>query len=179
MRYQEQVSAALTELESPNPILEGTTGIHGIDLVSRKIRRDGGAAFAVLRETIQRSLSQAAARPALEFGAGAVAEAFKHLCISVDRLIAEAEEHRALANASAFLSALGHSVVGWLWLDQALACDKAIAAGAGPADLSFYSGGKIRAFTYFAEAELPRVAVWVSQVNAMSDVAASMPIEEF
>jgi alkylation response protein AidB-like acyl-CoA dehydrogenase len=161
-----------------NPIHEGTTGIQGIDLVSRKIRRDGGGAFGLLREKVEFSLSRAADQPALEFGAGRLAEAWNHLSDGVCQLIAEPEEHRALANASAFLNAWGHSAVGWLWLDQALACDKAITAGAESKDLSFYSG-KIRAFTYFAEAELPRVAVWVAQVKAMSDVAASMPIEEF
>jgi alkylation response protein AidB-like acyl-CoA dehydrogenase len=161
-----------------NPIHEGTTGIHGIDLVTRKIRRDGGAAFAVLREKVSGSLTRAAGRPALETGAGAVSEAFQRLAESVDRIIAAPEERRLLANASAFLQALGHGIVGWLWLDQAIACDKAIEAGAVGQDLSFYSG-KLRAFQYFAEAELPRIAVWANQVNAMRDVAASMPVAEF
>jgi butyryl-CoA dehydrogenase len=114
----------------------------------------------------------------LEAGAGVVADAFQHLATSVERLIAEREEHRVLANANSFLHALGHGIVGWLWLDQAIVCDKAIEAGAGPRDASFYSG-KLRACDYFADTELARVPLWVAQVNAMRDVAASMPIEEF
>jgi alkylation response protein AidB-like acyl-CoA dehydrogenase len=161
-----------------NPIHEGTTGIHGIDLVMRKVRRDDGAAFAVLQERVHRTLASVAGRPALEFGAAAVLNAFQHLAISAARLIAAQDERRILANATSFLHALGHGVVGWLWLDQAIVCDKAIETGARNDDVSFYSG-KLRAFRYFAEVELPRVPVWLAQVDAMSDVAASMPIAEF
>jgi alkylation response protein AidB-like acyl-CoA dehydrogenase len=161
-----------------NPIHEGTTGVHGIDLVSRKIRRDKGAAFNLLREKVNDTLARAGRQPALSVGAHAVAEAFEQLNTSVNLLSAEPEERRTWANATAFLNALGHSVVGWLWLDQAVTCDQRIAGGATGDDLSFYSG-KIRALNYFTEAELPRVRLWAEQVNSMSSVAASMPIEEF
>lgn len=161
-----------------NPIHEGTTGIHGLDLVGRKIRRDGGKAFGLLEQKVRASLAAAEGRVALETGARAVAKALGQVCASVERLLAEPEERRALANATAFLSAFGHLVVGWLWLDQAAASDSALAGSAIGADQAFYAG-KIRAFDYFAEVELPRVALWLAQVDAMSDVAASMPVEAF
>lgn len=161
-----------------NPIHEGTTGIHGIDLVMRKIRRDRGRAFALLQEKVGVTRTRAAGRSEMDAGAGAVGEAFRHLAVCVDRLISEQDERRLLANASLFLDALGHGIVGWLWLDQAIACHQAIEAGAGQEDLSFYSG-KLRAFNYFAETELPCVALWTTHVNAMRDEAASMRVEEF
>ncbi len=161
-----------------NPIHEGTTGIHGIDLAMRKIRRDRGAAFVLLQEKVRESLARAAGRSKLEGGAAAVGEAFRHLAACVERLIAEPDERRVLANARAFLDALGHGIVGWLWLDQAISCLNALEAGAAQADSSFYSG-KLRAFDHFADTELPRVALWAAEVIAMRDGAVSISVDEF
>lgn len=161
-----------------NPIHEGTTGIQGIDLVGRKLRRDGGAAFAELRRRIHGSLERARGDAELAEGADVVAGALAALEASVDRLVTEEDQAKALSNTNAFLNAFGHTVVGWLWLDKAIVCRLAIQGGADPARASFYAG-KIRAFRYFAEAELPRVAVWLSQVDAMSDLAAAMPADQF
>ena len=159
-----------------NPIHEGTTGIHGLDLVGRKIRRDGGQAFSLFAQKVRASLAKAEGSAALEAGARAVAEALERVCASVERLLAEPQERRALANATFFLNAFGHLVVGWLWLDQAAACVAALAADT--ADRAFYAG-KIRAFDYFAKVELPRVPLWLAQVDSMSNLAASMPVEAF
>jgi hypothetical protein len=53
---------------------------------------------------------------------------------------------KALHNASAFLSAFGHVVVGWLWLDQALA-----AATASDTMREI----RLRSCRYFMSTELP------------------------
>ena len=45
-----------------NPIHEGTTGIQGIDLIGRKMRREQGESFAVLAERIKASIATARAR---------------------------------------------------------------------------------------------------------------------
>lgn len=42
-----------------NPIHEGTTGIQGIDLVGRKIRRDGGASFRQALERVRSTIRDA------------------------------------------------------------------------------------------------------------------------
>ena len=54
----------------------------------------------------------------------------------------------ALANAHVYLEAAGHLVVGWLWLEQALAT--------GSSDSGFHEG-KRQAARYFWKWELPRV----------------------
>jgi hypothetical protein len=53
----------------------------------------------------------------------------------------------ALANASVYLEAVGHTVVAWLWLEQLLA--------AHGKDGAFYDG-KRQAARYFFRYELPR-----------------------
>ena len=54
----------------------------------------------------------------------------------------------ALANASAYLEAAGHTVVGWLWLEQALATRD---------ETSDFHEGKRAAARYFHRWELPKV----------------------
>jgi len=57
----------------------------------------------------------------------------------------------ALANATPFLQAFGHVVVAWLWLDVALAAERATAA-LEPGKLA----GKLAAMRYFFAYELPK-----------------------
>ena len=56
-----------------------------------------------------------------------------------------------LADATAYLEATGHIVVGWIWLEQWLVAHES--------DGSFYAG-KRAAATYFLTRELPKVDAW-------------------
>ena len=87
----------------------------------------------------------------------------------VDGLLGLNNDARALAHATAFLSAFGHAVVGWLWLDQAVLCttDDAFCAGKGAAG------------SFYFETEMQRVGVWLDQVARLSDVAGEMLVEMF
>ena len=157
-----------------NPIHEGTTGIQAIDLVGRKLRRDGGAAFALLATRIDATLAAADGSEALRESAGEVRASFDRLSATVARLLTEPDDLRAAMDATPFLFAFGHVVVAWLWLDQMLCC---LASPAGD-DVDFYAG-KMRAMRYFVEAELPRVNGWLQQVERASAVAADMPAAQF
>jgi butyryl-CoA dehydrogenase len=64
--------------------------------------------------------------------------------------------NKTLANASAYLEAVGHVVLAWIWLQQALLAARAL-DGAGVADADFYRG-KLQACRYFFRWELPKVA---------------------
>ena len=70
---------------------------------------------------------------------------------------------KALHNASAFLSAFGHVVVGWLWLDQALA-----AATASDTMREI----RLRSCRYFMSTELPKARQQLAFVKSLNDEAA-------
>ena len=70
---------------------------------------------------------------------------------------------KALHNASAFLSAFGHVVVGWLWLDQALA-----AATASDTMRKI----RLRSCRYFMSTELPKARQQLAFVKSLNDEAA-------
>jgi hypothetical protein len=64
-----------------------------------------------------------------------------------------------LANATPYLEAFGHVVVGWLWLEQARVTFTAKPAGA--ADEAFYAG-KQQTARWFLRWEIPKVHVWLA-----------------
>jgi hypothetical protein len=74
-------------------------------------------------------------------------------------------EALGLANATLYLDAAGHVVVGWLWLRQAnIACGKL--ASAGPAERKFYEA-KILACRYFFLYELPATGILFDLVRSL------------
>jgi len=156
-----------------NPIHEGTHGIQGIDLLGRKILRDKGATLAVLGPEIAATVAAAFAIEDLRGLGAALDQAWGRVNEVVARLIALNDTARALDNASAFLSAFGHVVVAWLWLDQATKIH-------GNAEVARpYREGKLRACRYFIEVELPKIEAQLLVVASLNDVAATMPQDAF
>jgi alkylation response protein AidB-like acyl-CoA dehydrogenase len=150
-----------------NPIHEGTTGIQAIDLLGRKILRDDGAGLAELRRRVAATI--AAASPELADHAAALAGSWAR----IDAVIAglRSDPGAALDNATPFLSAFGHAVVAWLWIDMATA-----AQASGDPRLA---DGKRRACAYFFDQEVPKIEAWLAPVAGASRAAADAPAEIF
>lgn len=151
-----------------NPIHEGTTGVQGIDLVGRKLARDPQS-LAELRARIAATAAAAQSHADLAPCAAALLTAWDQIAAYAGS-IATPLSQEALAGATSALRAFGHAVVGWLWLDQALA---AKAQG----DDAFLSG-KVAACRFFFEQEMPRVALWLD-LAAGSDIAVTLDVEGF
>jgi butyryl-CoA dehydrogenase len=140
-----------------NAIHEGTTGIQGMDLVGRKILGDGGRALGLLARRIADTCRRAADDPAHAAHGAAIAGWLPEVDATVRALAAEAAAGRidvALANATLLLDALGHLVVAWLWLDQALAARRALAT-APPAATARMLEGRLACARWFIDCELP------------------------
>lgn len=163
-----------------NPIHEGTHGIQGIDLLGRKVSMAGGRFYQELMSRIQATIGEARGNERLVSCADQLNGAVKVLTVATDTLNAEkanGNTEKALANASLYLEAFGHTVVGWLWLRQAI---KAIAglAGNGEQTAAFYEG-KVKACDYFARYELPKVIGLAELLNAVDTTALGMQDAEF
>ncbi len=160
-----------------NPIHEGTTGIQAIDLLGRKILRERAATLAQWRGLHAPTAAQAAGFAEVAGFAAPLRGAWAAIGGTIERFLALNDDAAALAQATPFLSAFGHAVVAWIWLDQANAAARAL-PGALAQDRDFYAG-KIRACRFFFEAELPKVTAWLEYAGKLSDVAAGMPVEQF
>ena len=81
----------------------------------------------------------------------------------VIELLRTRDETEALANATSFLFAFGHLVMGWIWLDIAITaserCDRHLP---GNDDLA---QGKVVACKYFFAYEMPRISAWLACIH--------------
>ena len=157
-----------------NPIHEGTTGIQAIDLLGRKILRDG-TALPVLGRAMERTMEAAMAREVLSDHAAALRAAWSMTGSTVNRL-RSGSGAAAFDNATPFLWAFGHVVIAWLWLDQAVTAMGLDELKEGDGN---FAAGKVRACRFFFEAELPKVEALLSLVASCSDVTAGTPSEIF
>ena len=102
-----------------NPIHEGTHGIQALDLLGRKVLLDGGKALGLLVARIQRTAERArAAGTTGAVLADRLTSACDDLVATTAALATLGDPARILADATAYLEAAGHVVVGWIWLEQ-------------------------------------------------------------
>ncbi|MDP9181336.1 MAG: acyl-CoA dehydrogenase [Actinomycetota bacterium] len=128
-----------------NPIHEGTHGIQALDLLGRKVTMQGGAGLELLRSTIAETVERA--REEHSEYAEALSSHIARVIQVTQILWGTGDPALALANASAYLEAVGHVVVAWMWLEQLVAT--------GGKEGDFYDG-KRAAAEYFFRWELPK-----------------------
>jgi butyryl-CoA dehydrogenase len=158
-----------------NHIHEGTHGIHGLDLLGRKVPMEHGAALKDLFGRMAATATAAGRSDVLaahgEALSAAIADAGATTLCLTDAL--RRDPALALANATLYLDSLGHVVVAWRWLAQALVAEAAL-ADAGAADADFYRG-KLAACRFFFRYELPRVEPALRLLRALDDTALAIP----
>ncbi|MBL1101503.1 acyl-CoA dehydrogenase [Streptomyces coffeae] len=129
-----------------NQIHEGTHGIHALDLLGRKVVVDSGAGLDLLVTTMREAVGRAP--HGLTPWAAQLSARIDRLVTVTRALWRDGDAERALANATLYLEAVGHIVIAWMWLEQAV-----VANGHSG---TFYAG-KHAAARYFFTYELPRV----------------------
>ena len=132
-----------------NAIHEGTDGIQALDLLGRRVRQDGGAGFQLLIDRIRGAADEASSVLDLRLQrlGGALGSAASELEVTTKTLVGARDLERGLANAFPYLVLFGHTVVGWLWVEQALAAHRGLLADPG-VDQDFYRG-KLHTAQYF------------------------------
>ena len=158
-----------------NHIHEGTHAIHGIDLLGRKVRMQGGAALAELNRVMQDTIKQATDVEGLSGYARDLERSFAALSKTANAVSAADNVNLMLANATIYLDAFGHVVVAWIWLEQALAASKGLETDKGERD--FYEG-KLAACKFFYRYELPQVYASFDLVSSLDDTCMNMTIEQ-
>ncbi len=111
-------------------IYEGTTGIQAMDLVGRKVARDGGASARAWLAAVQR-LDGELTSPALQGLRRQLANGVHAVGDCVDFIVAQADPHVTLAGAVPFLRLVGIVAGGWQMARAALAAEKNLNSGDG------------------------------------------------
>jgi butyryl-CoA dehydrogenase len=131
-----------------NAIHEGTHGIHGLDLLGRKVVMQDGAGLTLLAERITQTIDKAMESDSTAAYAEQLRDALQRLVDVTAKLWAAGDVATTLANSSIYLEAAGHVVLAWMWLEQLIA--------ASDHNGDFYDG-KRAAAQYFYGYELPKV----------------------
>lgn len=159
-------------------IYEGTNGIQAMDLVGRKLAKDGGRAvrafFAALAEDI--AVAKAAGDPAgmaaaLEPAVGELQRATMWLAQN-----GMADPDNAGAGAYPYMELMGLVVLGWMWLKMVQVSGPLAANGSGDRD---FHEAKLITARFYAERELPLASALRRQVEAGAEAIMKLPEEAF
>jgi alkylation response protein AidB-like acyl-CoA dehydrogenase len=142
-----------------HPIHEGTTGIHGLDLLGRKVMMKGGKAYRLFLEEVQGTMGEAEKFEELQSYGQKLKPSLEMLQKVTAYLMNVGRKETPelfLADATLYLEFFGIISLAWQWLVQATAVVKALRNGPGKAETNFYNG-KFFTFRYFFEYELPKI----------------------
>jgi len=160
-----------------NHIHEGTWGIQGLDILGRKVRMHGGAAVSILRQEIQETIDSAISYPELVSFCEQLKTFMSLVEDTIDAVSKADDPSLALANATIFLDAIGHLVIAWMWLKQAVAALEG-KQKENTADEAFYEG-KISAMKFFFNYELPKIKPNLELVAQLDSTCYDLTAEQF
>jgi butyryl-CoA dehydrogenase len=142
-----------------HPIHEGTTGIHGLDLLGRKVVMSHGKAYKLYLEEVEATIRRAEKFEELQSYGQKLKQSLEILQKVTAHLMEvkkKGDPELFLADATLYLEFFGVLSVAWQWLVQATAIVKALANNPSGAEANFYKG-KLFAFRYFFEYEFPKI----------------------
>jgi 3-(methylthio)propanoyl-CoA dehydrogenase len=145
-------------------IYEGTTGIQAMDLVGRKIAREGGATAKAWLGELKKLDAKLAGHPEIR---KALADGVKAVDECVDFIVGAKDPRVQFAGAVPFLKLMGIVAGGWQMARAALAAEKKISE-----DKAFY-GAKIATVRFYADHVLVQApALRNTVVNGAAGVMA-------
>jgi alkylation response protein AidB-like acyl-CoA dehydrogenase len=163
-----------------HPIHEGTTGIHGLDLLGRKIIIKNGKSLQLLvaemLKTIEKASSIDRLKPfaqKLQVYLGKTDTVTKHLLG-----LASKDLEIFLSDATLYLELFGIMTIAWQWLVQAIKAEEALLAGTTGDDFDFYQG-KIFTLRYFYEYELVKIDSLMKRLLSEDNVTVEMEVGWF
>lgn len=163
-----------------HPIHEGTTGIHGLDLLGRKITMQQGKAAQLFFAEVSNTITDASG-----------IEALSPLAVQLQKVLGQAQQltghllglaqkgntEKYLSDATLYLELFGLVTIAWQWLKQAVVAQQQL-AGAHTADKDFYQG-KILTARYFYEYELVKAASLIKRLSSTDEVTIEMQADWF
>lgn len=143
-----------------HPIHEGTTGIHGMDLLGRKITMQNGRAAVLFFNECGKTIHDAREIPALESNASELENSLRTLQKVTNHLLGIAkmgDTEAYLADATLFLEMTGIIAIAWQLLKSGVVSQIALnSETTHDSDRNFYNG-KLAAMNYFFAYELIKV----------------------
>jgi hypothetical protein len=159
-------------------IYEGTNGIQAMDLVGRKLPKDGGRAVRAFFELVGHDITDAKSAGDPSGVAGALMPALQDLQAATMWLAQNgmSDPNNAGAGAYAYMDLMGLVSLGWMWLKMAAASQRALSEGAE--DKPFHEAKLVTA-RFYAERELPLSTALRRKIEAGAETLMKIPAEVF
>jgi len=159
-------------------IYEGTNGIQAMDLVGRKLPKDGGRAIRAFLELVGNEIREAKAAGDPAGVASALEPALADLQAATVWLAQNgmADPDNAGAGAYSYMDLMGLVSLGWMWMKMARVSAKALEDGAD--DRGFHEA-KLATARFYAARELPESSAHRRKVEAGADSVMALPEEAF
>lgn len=159
-------------------IYEGTNGIQAMDLVGRKLPKDGGRAIRSFFQLVAGEIAEAkqAGDPA---GVAAALEPGLQDLQSSTMWLAQngmADPDNAGAAAYAYMDLMGLVSLGWMWLKMAAASSRALEQGSE--DRGFHEA-KLATARFYATREMPLSSALRRKIEAGAETLMKVPVEAF
>lgn len=161
-----------------NHIHEGAWGIHGLDLLGRKVTLKSGAAFDLWHRTILLTID--ATMPIEELCESAtLLRELTDLASETTKRVMErqrvGEIERALTNATIYLDAIGTITVGWRWLERARIAITQLRNESLSSEEQEFLQGKLFAARHFFAQDIPRARAQLGIVASFDDAVLRLP----
>ncbi len=159
---------------------EGTTAIHGMDLMGRKLSMAGGKAVLLLFQEIMGDIEKAQKHDSLVKPAAVLSQRLVKLQeLSMHTMgVAQAEGIEVfLSDATIFLELFGILAISWQWLKMATVAEDVKAAGGKGYSPEFLQS-KLHAMEYYFEYEVPKTEALFLRMKSTSRVTVNAKPEE-
>jgi butyryl-CoA dehydrogenase len=159
-----------------NPIHEGTEGIHGIDILGRKVMLNNGEMFKHFADTLQHSCTELAGTEHCANMASDLNKAVNEL-VSVTQTLTQlimTDPDLGLANATLYLDMFGRVLAAWLWLRQASIAENSLAKTELDEQDKHYYQGKVHTARYYFKWELPQIYAQAQILTSGEDTPYKM-----
>jgi acyl-CoA dehydrogenase len=157
-------------------IYEGANGIQALDLVGRKLGKDGGRAVMALFGEMQGYIKEQAADAAMKPLVEPLGKALGHLQAATIWFMqnAIAKPDNAGAGATDYMHLFGLVVLGYMWCQIAVAANRKLAD-----DDSGRMSAKLVTARFFAERMLPETAAHLARIQSGAASLMELPAEAF
>jgi len=159
---------------------EGTTAIHGMDLLGRKMMMNNGKATILLMQQIMQDIETAQKYDSLRVYGNTLAQKIMKLQEVTMHLITVAQSQGPevyLSDATLFLELFGILAIGWQWIKQGIKVEELKASDTKTYSAEFLQS-KQYALQYFFEYEIPKTEGLITRLKSENHVTAVAKAEE-
>src|SRR5690242_2863052 len=160
-------------------IYEGANGIQALDLVGRKLAKDGGRAAMAFFNEVQGYVKEHAGDAAMKIYVEPLGKALGHLQQATMWFAqnALAKPDNAGAGATDYMHLFGLVALGYMWARMARAAKQKLAAGANGAGERM--NAKLVTGRFFVERLLPDTATHLARIQAGAASTMDLPADGF